>query len=169
MKRLVLALLASSALAFPAFAAPNTTPAQQPQTQQQSQMQRPQQNAQNPSGRNQQQAANRIRPNTLSRKDVREIQMALNKKGFQAGHVDGIWGRDTMAAVQHFQKVNHIAADGHLTHRTLSDLGVQVAANQNNMNNGNMSQDNGGMGRNGSQNMSGSQSPNGSQNTNGGK
>ncbi|MGH6672144.1 MAG: peptidoglycan-binding domain-containing protein [Xanthobacteraceae bacterium] len=168
MKQLVLALLASTALAaVPAFAAPNSSPSQQ--SQQQSQMQKPQQNAQNQAGANQQQASNqRIQPSQLSRKDVREIQTALNKKGFETGHVDGIWGQRTRQAVQDFQKTKNIQANGHLNNKTLSDLGVQVAANENNgnsgQNNANQNMNSGqSSNMNSSSNMSGSQTPNGHQ------
>jgi peptidoglycan hydrolase-like protein with peptidoglycan-binding domain len=142
MKKLAIALLASSALAVPAFAAPmNNSPPKQ--AQQQSQMQQPQTGMQQ-NGQNGQQAQNGWQqnrstafysPRKLSHNQVRKIQIALNKDGFDAGHVDGTWGPKTRSAVRHFQKAKDISARGHLTKKTLSDLGVQVASNQYNGNN----------------------------------
>jgi len=43
---------------------------------------------------------------------VSTLQKALNKKGFSAGKVDGIYGKNTRNAVINFQKANKIAVDG---------------------------------------------------------
>lgn len=143
MKKLTLALLASAALALPAAVpamAQSTSHTMQPQAQQQQQPQQkqnqqkqsmartnsPQPNQQQPN----QQASNRISPQQLGRNGVRQVQQALNKDGFQAGHVDGIWGPDTRMALMHFQKSKDIQNNGQLNKKTLSDLGVNVASNQ---------------------------------------
>lgn len=43
---------------------------------------------------------------------VRRLQELLNKKGFDCGAVDGIFGSKTYAAVMAFQKANGLSADG---------------------------------------------------------
>jgi hypothetical protein len=152
MKKITLTLLASAALAMPAMIpamAQNAPQTQQPQAQQQN---GPQQNAQQPNqqqpnqqanqqnqGQNQQQASSRtISPRQLGRNGVREVQQALAKKGFHSGRADGIFGRDTRMALRSFQKSKGINSTGQLNKKTLSDLGVNVASNENNGNqNGN--------------------------------
>ena len=88
---------------------------------------------QNPSmqSQSQQQAANEIKPSDLSKEQIRDLQQALNKKGFDTGHVDGIWGSDTSKAVEDFQKSqNNMEANGKLDQQTLQALGVQFAQGQ---------------------------------------
>lgn len=149
MKRLLLASAACLALSLPAMAAsavnqPAPTPKSQQQSQatqssqpadQQSQATQPSQ----PANEQQSQAttqpspqsANRqwaqvIAPSKLSKEQIREIQMNLNKKGFSTGHVDGIWGSDTRDAVMNFQKSKKLYGHGELTQQTLADLGVNL-------------------------------------------
>ena len=56
-----------------------------------------------------------INPNTLSRNQVQKIQQALDKSGFGAGRTDGIWGPETQAALQKFQKSKDMStANGQL-------------------------------------------------------
>ena len=43
---------------------------------------------------------------------VRQIQEALARAGFDPGPVDGIWGRRTLAAVKAFQAREHLEVDG---------------------------------------------------------
>jgi uncharacterized protein (TIGR02594 family) len=43
---------------------------------------------------------------------VRRIQQALKDKGFDPGEVDGIWGRNTIAAVKQFQTQQGLEVDG---------------------------------------------------------
>ena len=100
MKKLLLGTVASFALSLPAMAQnqdmnQNKQPSSQNQVQQQqlqdqnsSSNQQQDQNSLN----NQQQAQNTINPSQLDRQQVRQIQQTLNKKGFDAGHVDGRWG-----------------------------------------------------------------------------
>ncbi|MCA9774741.1 MAG: peptidoglycan-binding protein, partial [Myxococcales bacterium] len=56
---------------------------------------------------------------------VREIQQALVKAGYKPGPVDGVLGKETMAAVESFQKAKGLVV-GPLTIRTLDALGVRV-------------------------------------------
>ena len=59
-----------------------------------------------------------------SRSDaVRRLQELLNKKGFDCGAVDGIFGSKTYAAVVAFQKANGLSADGIVGPLTWGKLG----------------------------------------------
>jgi uncharacterized protein (TIGR02594 family) len=44
--------------------------------------------------------------------DITGIQQALREKGFDPGAVDGVWGRNTIAAVKAFQQARGLEADG---------------------------------------------------------
>jgi peptidoglycan hydrolase-like protein with peptidoglycan-binding domain len=110
MKQFMFAAVASIALALPAMAQANDTHAA-------------------PSGNQAQmgsQAQNRIDPSQLSTRQIRQIQMSLNKKGFDTRHADGEWGPETQAALKNFQQKQNIQGDGHLNGQTLSALGVDV-------------------------------------------
>jgi uncharacterized protein (TIGR02594 family) len=48
----------------------------------------------------------------MGTESVRRIQQALKDKGFDPGDVDGVWGRNTTAAVRDFQKANGLKVDG---------------------------------------------------------
>lgn len=48
----------------------------------------------------------------MGSKTVEQIQRALKDKGFDPGKIDGIWGRNTIAAVKEFQKDRHLKVDG---------------------------------------------------------
>lgn len=143
MRKIILTLLASAALAMPA-----TAPAmaqnnpqnqnQKSQAQQQSQQQPNQQQAKRHSGqKNQQLAANEpISAQRLGGSGVRRIQRALDKEGFHAGRADGIYGSETRAALREFQNSKGIQGNGQINQQTLSDLGVKVSSkNQNSMGN----------------------------------
>ena len=138
MRTIAIALLATTVIGAPASAAANN---QQPQTKQmqpqnnaqnqgQSQTQ-PQatapQNAQNQQ-KNQQQAQNQpISPNSLPRDQVRQVQEALNKDGFNAGRQDGRWGPATANAVKQFLQSKQIQPKGQLDQQTLADLGLDAS------------------------------------------
>ncbi|MEJ2435563.1 MAG: peptidoglycan-binding domain-containing protein [Pseudolabrys sp.] len=70
-------------------------------------------------------------PSQLSKQQIKQLQMSLNKKGMNSGHVDGIWGPITATAVRNFQKEQNINANGHLTRQTLAALGVKTQNRQN--------------------------------------
>ena len=59
---------------------------------------------------------------------VRTLQERLNAKGFNAGSVDGIFGKNTRAAVLAFQKANGLAADGIVGKLTWAKLYDTTAA-----------------------------------------
>ena len=126
MRKLVLASLAAAALSIPAMAQnsqPNDT---QNQPQQQQVNQQPSEN------QNQQQAQNTVDPSKLSTQQIRQIQISLNKQGFDAGHADGKWGPETEKALKDFQQQRHMQASGQLDQRTLQALGVNMSAQNGN-------------------------------------
>lgn len=53
---------------------------------------------------------------------VRQIQQALKDKGFNPGEIDGVWGRNTIAAVKEFQERQGLNADGIVGPRTRAAL-----------------------------------------------
>jgi uncharacterized protein (TIGR02594 family) len=53
---------------------------------------------------------------------VRDIQTALDGKGFNPGGIDGIWGRNTIKAVRAFQAANGLKVDGIAGPNTLAKL-----------------------------------------------
>jgi peptidoglycan hydrolase-like protein with peptidoglycan-binding domain len=141
MKKFALALLATAALSMPAIAAPNAnqqsqsepsqqpqqSQSQQPQSQQpQSQAQGTQQNA-NQAAQNQPKESQTIAPDRLSRSQVRQVQLALERNGFQVGRRDGRWGPETTNALKQFQQSKSVQANGELDQQTIADLGLNGA------------------------------------------
>ena len=55
---------------------------------------------------------------------VRDVQQALNDKGYNAGAVDGQWGPATEDAVRRFQQASNLPQTGELERSTLAALGV---------------------------------------------
>jgi hypothetical protein len=131
MKKLLLAATAIAALSLPAMAQNQPSNTQQPDRQQMdvSSHRSAGQQPQNQSSENrQQQAQNTIKPSQLNSQQIRHIQRALNKQGFDAGHVDGKWGSSTDKAVKNFQQSQKMQASGKLNQQTLQALGVNVTA-----------------------------------------
>ncbi len=56
---------------------------------------------------------------------IMKIQRALRAAGENPGEIDGVIGRDTMSALNAFQRKNHLAA-GQITLETLAKLGVKL-------------------------------------------
>jgi peptidoglycan hydrolase-like protein with peptidoglycan-binding domain len=59
---------------------------------------------------------------------VKQVQASLQKDGLYRGNVDGVWGPDTKAAVQHYQQSHNLTADGQLDSPTLSSLNLPQTA-----------------------------------------
>jgi phage tail tape-measure protein len=55
---------------------------------------------------------------------VRDTQLALNSRGYDAGTVDGLWGPNTKAALRRFQTDRGLAPTGELDDETRTALGV---------------------------------------------
>lgn len=164
MKRTIL-LTTAACLAgtFPAMAQhnPNGSPPsashqQQNQTTGSNRQMENQSQQQNP---NQAQASNNqqqvIQPSSLSKEEIRQVQMNLNKSGFDAKHVDGVWGQETEHALRNFQQAKQLPANGELDQQTLSALGVNISEQQPQSASGNQGQQyNASSGQNGQQGQS---------------
>ena len=57
---------------------------------------------------------------------VRDVQQALNAKGFNAGPPDGQWGPSTEVALKQFQSAQGLPSTGVLDSRTKDALGVRL-------------------------------------------
>ncbi|ODA32282.1 hypothetical protein A8L45_13870 [Veronia pacifica] len=60
----------------------------------------------------------------MTRSRIGDIQRALKTKGYNPGNIDGVIGRDTMSAVNAFQKDNSLPVDKYLNIATVKALGV---------------------------------------------
>ncbi len=56
--------------------------------------------------------------------DVKFVQVALNKNGFNCGTADGVFGQKTEKAVKAFQKANGLVVDGEVGKNTAAALGI---------------------------------------------
>lgn len=70
------------------------------------------------------QKATNAKTHSMSRRQVEEIQTALNKGGAKLA-VDGVYGPKTRAAVEDFQKQNHLKVTGRADQETLQKLQPQ--------------------------------------------
>jgi peptidoglycan hydrolase-like protein with peptidoglycan-binding domain len=123
MKRVLILGATIAALSIPgAMAQTSTNPGQANSSQ--TRMNNSQSMQQQGSQSTQQQAIN---PEQLSSQDVRQIQTALKKQGFDTGKADGKWGSETEAAVKKFQEKKNLQGNGQLDEQTLSALGVNVS------------------------------------------
>lgn len=115
---------------------------QQPQNQQQTQQQpqNQQQTQQQPQTQQQMQQPETQQPQTSSTQmgnaqnqnksaypaaEVRQAQEQLKKEGDYTGKVDGIYGPQTRAAVEKYQKSQNLPASGKLDSQTSAKLGIQ--------------------------------------------
>lgn len=55
---------------------------------------------------------------------IRQIQTALQRRGFNPGAIDGVLGRQTMEAVNAYQRANNLPVDRYLNIETIRHLGV---------------------------------------------
>jgi peptidoglycan hydrolase-like protein with peptidoglycan-binding domain len=85
-----------------------------------------QNNAAGPSPAPHRQQTRAISPSSLSKQEIKQVQMNLNRAGFDAKHVDGRWGQSTRKAVRNFQQLKHLPGNGKLNQQTLSALGVNI-------------------------------------------
>jgi peptidoglycan hydrolase-like protein with peptidoglycan-binding domain len=131
MKRILLATTAVVLMSLPAAAQGMNNDAKSPHVQSNPPVQGGQSYDMNAtqSGSDQRPGATRqpISHQALSQDEIARIQQALNKQGFDAGNVDGIWGPETRAALRNFQERQSLQASGALDQQTLDALGVNVA------------------------------------------
>ena len=60
----------------------------------------------------------------LSPEVVRNVQTRLRTLGFYSGAIDGIWGPNMQAAIEHFQQGRGLQANGQLTPATITAMGL---------------------------------------------
>jgi hypothetical protein len=126
------ALLTAGALALPlAFSLPamaqQNQKANPAQAGQQQPMQQPGQNNQEQSqnsGQNEQQNGQAAQ---LNQDQIKQVQQALDRKGFKAGHADGRLGEQTKQALSKFQRSQNIQQTGQPDEQTLQALGINVS------------------------------------------
>jgi peptidoglycan hydrolase-like protein with peptidoglycan-binding domain len=85
------------------------------------------------SGPSQATGPSRTRPSgslTLSTDEIRQLQIALNEKGFNIGEPDGRMGPRTERALMEFQQRQGLQATGHIDHETVTALGINVREQQ---------------------------------------
>jgi peptidoglycan hydrolase-like protein with peptidoglycan-binding domain len=63
-------------------------------------------------------------PRALTRNDVRQVQEALNKAGYNVGYVDGIWGPATQSALRDFQRAKGLEPTGEMDQDVVLALGL---------------------------------------------
>jgi peptidoglycan hydrolase-like protein with peptidoglycan-binding domain len=61
----------------------------------------------------------------IDRDDVKEVQAALQKKGYYNGLIDGLAGDKTRSGVKEFQQDEDLPATGRINTATLERLGVE--------------------------------------------
>ena len=61
----------------------------------------------------------------LRGEDIKVLQEALNKLGFNCGKVDGVYGTATQAAVKAYQKAKKLTVDGIVGKQTVTALGYK--------------------------------------------
>lgn len=66
----------------------------------------------------------------MSRDQIREMQRALNDKGFAAGTEDGIVGAQTQSAIRNFQNQQGLSSTGKPDHETLRALGFKAGEDE---------------------------------------
>ena len=62
----------------------------------------------------------------MTRATIMDIQRALESKGYNPGRIDGVVGRETMSAVNDFQRDNQLPTDKYINIDTVKALNVQI-------------------------------------------
>ncbi|WP_244325789.1 lytic murein transglycosylase [Shewanella aestuarii] len=62
----------------------------------------------------------------LNRATVTELQQKLNDAGFEVGKPDGIWGSNSVAGLQAYQRQQGLIADGYPDQTTFDKLGIKI-------------------------------------------
>ncbi len=55
---------------------------------------------------------------------IKQVQQALNDRGYDAGEADGVMGQKTKSAVEQFQKDNELVIDGIVGQQVKDALGI---------------------------------------------
>jgi peptidoglycan hydrolase-like protein with peptidoglycan-binding domain len=64
----------------------------------------------------------------LSPDQIKQVQEALEQKGFHVGRADGVVGRETRQAASNFQREQKLQQTGQIDEQTLQALGVSLNA-----------------------------------------
>ncbi len=64
----------------------------------------------------------------LSRSAVQTVQERLRQAGDYTGHVDGVWGPDSVVALQRYQQTHGLQVTGQLNQATAATMGLSVDA-----------------------------------------
>ncbi|HJS85220.1 MAG TPA: peptidoglycan-binding domain-containing protein [Acetobacteraceae bacterium] len=64
----------------------------------------------------------------LSRSAVQTVQERLRQAGDYTGHVDGIWGPDSVVALQRYQQTHGLQVTGQLNQATAATMGLNIDA-----------------------------------------
>lgn len=64
----------------------------------------------------------------LSKSAVQTVQEHLRQAGDYAGHVDGVWGPDSVTALQRFQQAHGLQVTGQLNQATAATMSLDVGA-----------------------------------------
>lgn len=67
---------------------------------------------------------------TIAPSTVRQIQLQLNRAGFDPGDVDGAWGQGTSNALANFQRTYGLEPTGQINLNTLQALGISIGGQQ---------------------------------------
>jgi hypothetical protein len=62
----------------------------------------------------------------MTRATIMDIQRALASKGYNPGRIDGVVGRETISAVNDFQRDNQLPTDKYINIETVKALNVQI-------------------------------------------
>lgn len=61
----------------------------------------------------------------ISSEETRQVQKKLNDLGYSVGHVDGVWGPQTQAALRNFQQAKNITVTGRFDEKTRNALDLK--------------------------------------------
>ena len=62
----------------------------------------------------------------LEKEQKKDIEQALQEKGFEPGSVDGVIDSQTQSAISQFQRDNNLPATGTVDEQTAKQLGVEI-------------------------------------------
>ena len=66
----------------------------------------------------------------LEKEKKKNIEQALQDKGFEPGSVDGVIDTQTQSAISQFQRDNNLPATGMVDEQTAKELGVKIMPSQ---------------------------------------
>jgi peptidoglycan hydrolase-like protein with peptidoglycan-binding domain len=122
MRSTIIASIAVATLVMPALAQQQQ---KQPPAQSGGQQSQQQTQGQNQPGNGSQQARNeQISPRQLNESQVKQLQQALDGKGYHAGRADGKWGPESERALKDFQKAQNVQSTDEIDANIVTALGM---------------------------------------------